>query len=291
MSSNITTQKAAGKYALSDITTLITAGTPALLRKDIARVRWAGIFGSFAVGEQSETSDVDVVVVHDPDDTRSKHPPVIWCLEDVLSEAWRREVDIVHITLGEDLRGYIAIESLLCSRTLYGSDTDPVIAQLLQRARDILNQGVTHFNNILSDIEKIKAMVSGKSEREFCSDVQLRQAVLEEVISIMDAINIQPRWHPLHGHFWYTLIEPSDLIRKKISDTKDVDASGNQECQLWELLWGIVTASGDGTFWDMQRRIVRFVLPIFEYTRTKSELVKKLERDGKRSAAGSPGEA
>lgn len=148
---------------LSDLASLRESAVIALTRKDFNRVRWVGVFGSFAVGKQTDNSDVDVVAIEDSLDPSVRVPPETLHLEDIFPRIWGRKVDVVHITPGEDLRGYISVESLLSSRTLYGSDQDPVVIQLRKDAQDILDSGPGLFTNILNDIENTTSTVSGIS--------------------------------------------------------------------------------------------------------------------------------
>lgn len=149
---------------VSDVASLRASGAAVLSKPDVLKVRWAGIFGSWAVGQQTENSDVDVVAVHEQDDPGVHIPPNTLDLEDVLPRVWGgRKVDIVHVTLGEDLRGYVAVGTLLCCRTFYGSVQDPTIILLRQSAQDILQWGFEHFNGILDDVWQTRNMVLNMS--------------------------------------------------------------------------------------------------------------------------------
>jgi predicted nucleotidyltransferase len=149
----------------SDISALRKSAATALSQKDFQQIIWAGVFGSFATGKQTENSDVDVVVTQKPDDPAVNIPPDTLHLEDELPRIWGRKVDIVYITRGEELRGYISIESLLCSQSLYGSDQDPVVIQLRKDAKNVLDLGFNHFTNILADIRRTQALVAGISRQ------------------------------------------------------------------------------------------------------------------------------
>lgn len=144
----------------SELASLRASASTVLTRKDFERVRWVGVFGSFAVGKQTDDSDVDVVAIEEPLDPNVYISPETLHLEDILPRIWGRKVDVVHITPGEDLRGYVSLESLLSSRTLYGSDEDASVIQLRKEAQSILDSGPGYFTNILNDIESLKSMVS-----------------------------------------------------------------------------------------------------------------------------------
>lgn len=147
----------------SDLRSLQVKGSAAFSRKDIELVLWAGVFGSFAVGKQRPDSDVDVVIIHASDYDPYLLPFTAPLLEDLLPEAWGREVDLIHLVSGKELRGYVSIESLLCSQTIYGSIEEPSVAAVLQNAQTIFDTGFEEFNRILDDIRKLKDMTSGVS--------------------------------------------------------------------------------------------------------------------------------
>lgn len=142
----------------SDISSLRAAAAASVFsRKDIEPVRWVGIFGSFAAEKQTFDSDVDVLVVEHPN--RAHIPPNFYLLDDLLPRFWGgRKVDVIRIEPDDDLRGYIAVESLLTSRTLYGSDKDPLIIQLKKDAQDMLDWGLNHFKRIEADIERTRSL-------------------------------------------------------------------------------------------------------------------------------------
>lgn len=149
----------------SDLASLRASAATALARKDFERVRWVGVFGSFAVGKQTGDSDVDVVAIEEALYPNVHVPPETLHLEDIFPRIWGRKVDVVHISPGEDLRGYISLESLLSSRTLYGSDEDPDVVQLRKSAQDTLDSSPGYFTNILNDIENTKSRLSGISRQ------------------------------------------------------------------------------------------------------------------------------
>lgn len=113
---------------LSDLNSLRTTAAAAFSRDDIEPVLWAGVFDSFAVGKQNSDSDMDVVIIHSSDYHEYKLPFTAPLLEDLLSKAWGRKVDIIHLISGEEFRGYVCLESLLSSQTIYGSVENPSVA-------------------------------------------------------------------------------------------------------------------------------------------------------------------
>ena len=268
---------AAGK--MRDLSTIRASGAAALSREDVLNVRWAGIFGSLAIEKQTESSDVDAVVVHESDYPNAYIPPEVLELEDILPQIWGRKVDIHHITLKGDLRGYMSVESLLCSRTFYGSDQDPAIMQLRHSARSILHEGDVYLNLVLDDIQKTNKIISGLSKEEFCSNPKVRETVLDRITMILDKINIQPTWHPIHCASYYVLIQPSEGIRRKMNEVRGTQEGsvGGQNTAFWRVVWEIATGTQMDSLYKLARRIEQFVLPTIYYTREKSALVEKLE--------------
>ena len=92
----------------SDIASLRASSV--FLKQDFQNVNWAAVFGSFAQGTQTDSSDVDVVMIQEPRDYYYM-PPETLHLEDALPEAWGRKVDFIHIEKLE-LRGYVSMEAL-----------------------------------------------------------------------------------------------------------------------------------------------------------------------------------
>lgn len=87
-------------------------------------VKWAGVFGSFTRGTQTEKSDVDIVIRRKK---LKEKPQPLWFLEELLPKVWNRSVDIIYVrNPWDDFKydGYVSIEALLCSRTIYGSSRD-----------------------------------------------------------------------------------------------------------------------------------------------------------------------
>ena len=76
---------------LQEIQTALQQHLPAVQQK--YQVRQLGIFGSFVRGEQTDTSDVDVLVEFDPN---ARFGLLTFCqLESDLSELLQRKVDLV----------------------------------------------------------------------------------------------------------------------------------------------------------------------------------------------------
>lgn len=148
-----------------DIESLRAASAATFAKHDFRDVRWVGVFGSFARGTQKTESDVDIVVYRKSSDEPS--PPDRLHLEDVLPRVWNRSVDIVYIEDFE-FRGYVPVESLLCSQTIYGSARDEELRQLRRKASDTLTSGQKYFSKILKMIKEAQSTVEGVSE-EACT--------------------------------------------------------------------------------------------------------------------------
>jgi predicted nucleotidyltransferase len=141
------------------LSSLRAAAAPVFSKPDFSDVRWAGVFGSFARGTQTDSSDIDVFVFRDPA-KRVSHSLNPLFLEEELPKVWRRDVDVVYTT-GEEFRGYISVEAPLCSRTLFGSDEDDEVIRLRNQAKDILETGYAKFSTILGAIRKTQKKVTG----------------------------------------------------------------------------------------------------------------------------------
>jgi predicted nucleotidyltransferase len=134
---------------------------PVFAIPDFRDIQWAGVFGSFASGTQTPESDVDVVV-YQKALTEELSPGRLY-LEDVLPRVWNRRVDIIRVE-DDEFRGYVSIESLLCSRTVYGSARDEEVLRLRRRASKTLDSGRQHYVGILKETEQVKSMIEGISE-------------------------------------------------------------------------------------------------------------------------------
>jgi predicted nucleotidyltransferase len=131
------------------LSSLRAAAAPVFSKPDFSDVRWAGVFGSFARGTQTDSSDIGVFVFRDPA-KRVSHSLNPLFLEEELPKVWRRDVDVVYTT-GEEFRGYISVEAPLCSRTLFGPDEDDEVIRLRNQAKDILETGHAKFSTILGE--------------------------------------------------------------------------------------------------------------------------------------------
>ena len=79
-------------------------------------------------------------------------------LRDELFKVWGRKPDITYITESE-LRGYISLHALLCSRTLAGSDQDDAVVRLRNEAWDTLDFAFAKFTAILDMIRETRSLV------------------------------------------------------------------------------------------------------------------------------------
>lgn len=115
--------------------------------------------------------------------------------------------------------------------------------------------------------------------QEFISSSSTRRDAKDGIISILEAINVQPMWHPLHDAFWFPVIQPAVALRQKLdeNDSQPMDATAATNAGN-STTWEIATASGRETLWDVDRRIRKFVFPVFELTHEKIEMTRKLEK-------------
>lgn len=84
-------------------------------------------------------------------------------------------------------------------------------------------------------------------------------------------------WHPLHDAFWCTVIQPANALRRKLDNSEPADANTATSSVNDGTVWEIATASGPGTLWDIDRRIRKFVFPVFDLTREKIEMSRRVE--------------
>lgn len=154
-----------------NIADLRTSSKKALSLPDFKNILWIGVFGSFSRDQQTDRSDVDLVVVERSNAVPAEYPGDAnyepWTLEELLPRVWCRPVEIV--LLKEELRELVAIDSLLTSRTIYGDDQSVEILQLRRDARKYLNEGWTIFRNAEKDIEALKSRISEVKDLEVCS--------------------------------------------------------------------------------------------------------------------------
>jgi predicted nucleotidyltransferase len=157
-----------------DIADLRTSSKEALSLPDFKNILWIGVFGSFSRNQQTDRSDVDLVVVEHSHVVPAEYSRDAnyepWTLEELLPRVWCRPVEIV--LLKEELRELVAIDSLLTSRTIYGDDQSVEILQLRRDARKYLDEGWEIFRNAEKDIEALKARISEVKDVEVCTTNQ-----------------------------------------------------------------------------------------------------------------------
>lgn len=128
-------------------------------RLDFQNVCWAGIFESFIRVTANESSDFDVVVIEAPYNWSNTKQ----LLEDVLPVKWSRPVDVIHIGEGQDeLRGYIQLELLLASRTIFIRDdaSRDEVARLRAFAKESLEKGHSLYSGVASRIDEVRHLVN-----------------------------------------------------------------------------------------------------------------------------------
>lgn len=159
----------------SRIASLRKAATSVLSNPGYKNAVWAGLTGPIAYGEQDESDDeVDVMVVWDPAYETGWCPhndPNVPDLDDDLRKALGCYVYVRDFGRG-DMQSINTLQALLASRTLYGSEKDEVIVKLRKEAREILENGITLFQDVCKKIEETKAL-AGEKDFEVKSDSSL----------------------------------------------------------------------------------------------------------------------
>jgi predicted nucleotidyltransferase len=141
-----------------DLASLRTAASPVFSKANFRDVRWAGVFGSFALGTQDDSSIVEVIVIETSHSEKIDIPPLH--LKRELFKVWGRKVDITYIKEGKFV-GYTSVEALLRSHTLTGSDQDDEVVRLRDEAWCILVSGLDKFTAILGMIRETQSLVEG----------------------------------------------------------------------------------------------------------------------------------
>ena len=141
-----------------NIESLRKAASSVFSKPNFRNVRWAGVFGLFAVGSQTKSSNVDVIVILMPHCEHIDSYPL--SLEDELFRVWGRQPRIQYIRKGEFWH-LTSVQALLCSRTLAGSDQDDEVVRLRNEARDILDSGLAKFTEVLDMVQSTRSLVEG----------------------------------------------------------------------------------------------------------------------------------
>lgn len=146
----------------TDLSILKAVAAPAL-SQETPRVRWAGVFGDFAVGAENDYSVVDVIILYDSDKVgRNRWPPQLRGLDEILPVAWGRDAVVEEFTI-KKVPHFWCIVQFLRSRVIFGSDDDPIVMQVRQEWLDILVNGAVHFKSLIRDINDITTTIQGKS--------------------------------------------------------------------------------------------------------------------------------
>ncbi|OAL62597.1 hypothetical protein A7C99_4978 [Trichophyton rubrum] len=199
---------------------ILKAAATSVLSQETPRVRWAGVFGDFAVGAENDYSVVDVIILYDSDKVgHNRWPPQLRDLDKILPVAWGRNAVVEELTI-KKVPHFWCIVQFLQSRVIFGSDDDPIVMQKL------------------------------------CSDSRLRQTVLERIMAVLDTIDrdlvnecsSSPFKELLQfdGQRDYDLIQ--DRMKRIIKGNQTQSKhSVDQSDQLCRSLWRLATASGRGT--------------------------------------------
>ncbi|EGD85247.2 hypothetical protein H112_08978 [Trichophyton rubrum D6] len=235
---------------------ILKAAATSVLSQETPRVRWAGVFGDFAVGAENDYSVVDVIILYDSDKVgHNRWPPQLRDLDKILPVAWGRNAVVEELTI-KKVPHFWCIVQFLQSRVIFGSDDDPIVMQVRQEWLDILVNGAMHFKSLIRDINDITTTIQGKSPEKLCSDSRLRQTVLERIMAVLDTIDrdlvnecsSSPFKELLQfdGQRDYDLIQ--DRMKRIIKGNQTQSKhSVDQSDQLCRSLWRLATASGRGT--------------------------------------------
>ena len=119
---------------------------------------WVGIFGSFSLGKQTETSDVDIVIFYHPNYSKkqiwnwySRCETIPWGTdpdEPKLERVWGRKINTVRI-YGGTLRYEKDVKAILYAQTIYGDFNNPV----LQGLRSSYYQKLEVYQKKLNDCD------------------------------------------------------------------------------------------------------------------------------------------
>jgi hypothetical protein len=113
-------------------------------RKAFKLAVWVGVFGSFSLGRQGETSNVNIVIFYDP--SYPEKDVWEWYLhseknrwgtdpdEPKLKRVWGRKIDIVRIFAGA-IHSEKDIRAILHAQTIYGNFLHPTLQSLRSSSR------------------------------------------------------------------------------------------------------------------------------------------------------------
>ncbi|KAM0665072.1 hypothetical protein ACQRIU_006225 [Beauveria bassiana] len=126
-----------------------------------AVVAWAGVFGSFARGKQTDASDVDLLVGFVPSATDDD---VYYARGDVLAqldETMGRKVDCFFLRHGQPLP-FVLCRALLHTKTVYGSEA--WLADNGARARVLFAATMDKVQALLGMMETLLAILGRKAD-------------------------------------------------------------------------------------------------------------------------------
>ncbi|KND93466.1 hypothetical protein TOPH_01956 [Tolypocladium ophioglossoides CBS 100239] len=190
------------------------------------------VFGSIAKGISHEYSDVDVA-----DITAAEDPPLplgALFLEDVLPKTFARPVDLLYIKQGAmELRGYIQLEALLTSRTIY-----------LRDHQDFMKW-----------------------------PVEQHQSIILQIQTLLNAFDIQPQSHPMHEAFWLVVLDAASNVRERLEAmgmtmlTEQGESRARPSEGLLQAIWQVLTSSEKDGIDFLERGTRKFVVPALDETR------------------------
>lgn len=98
------------------------------------------------------------------------------------------------------------------------------------------------------------------------------------MISVFDNIDVKPVGHPMHEAFWFVLLESALGIRKRLDSLQlkeDINLDATQS-EYWKAVWEVASSTTAGSVENFARRIDKFVFPNLEETRSRRELIQRL---------------
>ena len=146
---------------IGDISARLAPVLSSLAEPRRSAVAWAGVFGSFARGNQTDASDVDLLVGFVPHATDDD---VYYARGDVLAqldEAMGRKVDCFFLRHGQSLP-FVLCRALLHAKTVHGSEA--WLADNGARAKVLFAATIDKVQTLLAMMQTLLAMLSCKAD-------------------------------------------------------------------------------------------------------------------------------
>jgi len=106
---------------------------------------------------------------------------------------------------------------------------------------------------------------------------QLQCSVQDNIESILDDLDIRPRYPAIYDGYYSSLITHAVQIQLQIND---LTTGENLESDYWECIWNVVAPSDESDgLKDLDWRIQELVIPDIRETWELSDLARKLEME------------